>query len=199
MGRLRLRMRWRFWGSCTRCVIRLTALRSVDGFQLSEDHECLTPVDDLSSSQRPPPSPMHPLLEAVLKTDFAPLFPAGDRRRREQELGAINGWESLLRRLCRAIHLRNSNEDRVEFRRVRSELGGMMLLFGPTTGKDPDVIPSPVQELVRFAEDESRTLCVICGDEGKWVVGGGYFTTMCRECVDAELAEGCLFRDMRPW
>nr|GAT61399.1 predicted protein [Mycena chlorophos] len=77
---------------------------------------------------------------------------------------------------------------------------------GPTDGRRAakNVIPGPglasalQSELVRFAESESTTLCVSCGDEGKAVVADGHFTTLCRECVDAELAEGYRFRDV-PW
>lgn len=130
-----------------------------------------------------------------MRTDeeFYLRFPALFRRKIQIAVG--NGWRDLVWNLCERIDdlMRSNGIDNTSPRypeavQIKQKLGSLRFYFGGHAGMD-DKTKKGIVDLIAEAEDESVTICEICGAPGKLGSLSGYRATLCPACAEAQVKE----------
>lgn len=101
-----------------------------------------------------------------------------------------DGWEPLLRRLCRELErliLKMPPEERVAYKAIRvcERFGGLFVYMNDAT--------EDMMELIKVAESESYKICEYCGAPGR-MRPGIWTKTFCESCHQQFTRSGGVYR-----
>jgi len=112
-------------------------------------------------------------LELALVQDFPDLFREYKRPQTAMMFGCEHGdgWEPILRRMCERLEV---TKQHVTLLQVKEKWGTLRVYW---QGGD-----EKVAEIVHAAEDESMSVCELCGNVGR-VRDTGWIVTRCDDCM----------------
>lgn len=88
-----------------------------------------------------------------------------------------NGWYNLIYKLSKDIQdcIDLNGYKQVEAVQVKEKFGGLRYYVDSAT--------EDIWDLIDVAEQDSYTICEVCGKPGK-LIGGGWMRTLCEDCND---------------
>jgi hypothetical protein len=113
---------------------------------------------------------MSPTLEKTLLESFPHFFTHC------QYIECADGWFHLINDLCVKL---NDISPNVEVVQVKQKFGGLRFYTGGVTEEQ--------YKLIQEAEEESYTICEICGLPGKRIVHNGWISVACENHTPKEV------------